>query len=115
MEFGYPEMIVILVMLLLLFGGRNITELSRGLAESIRSFQNPSRRDWRKPMPQQEEEPVSFWPFVVFVFGLIVVPIVLSLLESETVTGKQLIVLTVVLSSWIAVGYFCFGRSKENE
>ena len=135
---GYPELILILVMfLLLLLGGRSIPNLARGMAEAIRNFQNqfggrsmPNltrgmeeviRRfqsqlhgDWRKPA-QQEGESVSIWPFVMFLLALIVAPIAMSLLKSETVTVKQLIVLAAVLSSWAAVGYFCFGRSKEDE
>ena len=115
MGLGYPEWILILVMLLLLFGGRRLPGFSRGLAESLRSFQNQLHSDWRKPALQQDGEPVSIWPFAVFVFGVILVPIAMSLLESERVTGRQLIVLAAVLSSWAAVGYFCFGRRKSDE
>ena len=135
---GYPELILILVMFLLLllggrsipnlargmaeatrnfqdqFGGRGMPNLTRGMEEAIRRFQNQLHGDWRKPA-QQGKEPVSIWPFVMFLLALIVVPIAISLLKSETVTVKQLIVLAAVLSSWAAVGYFCFGRSKEDE
>lgn len=138
MGLGYQELILIfLVMFLLLLGVRSIPNLARGMAEAIRDFQNqfggrdmPNltrgmeeaiRRfqsqlhgDWRKPA-QQEGEPVNIWPFVMFLLALIVVPIAMSLLKSETVTVNQLIVLAAVLSSWAAVGYFCFGRSKKDE
>ncbi len=35
---GYPELIVILVIVLLLFGGKKLPSLAKGLGESIRSF-----------------------------------------------------------------------------
>lgn len=35
---GTPELIVILVMVLLLFGGKKIPELMRGLGKGVRNF-----------------------------------------------------------------------------
>ena len=35
---GYPEMIVILVIIQVLFGGSRLPSLAKGLGESIRSF-----------------------------------------------------------------------------
>ena len=35
---GLPELIVILVVLVLLFGGKRLPELARGLGQSIREF-----------------------------------------------------------------------------
>ena len=35
---GMPELIVILAVLLLLFGGRRLPELAKGLGQSIRAF-----------------------------------------------------------------------------
>ncbi|HQR34764.1 MAG TPA: twin-arginine translocase TatA/TatE family subunit [Blastocatellia bacterium] len=35
---GYPEMIVILVIILVLFGGSRLPSLAKGLGESIRTF-----------------------------------------------------------------------------
>jgi sec-independent protein translocase protein TatA len=35
---GYPELIVILVILLVLFGGSRLPGLAKGLGESIRNF-----------------------------------------------------------------------------
>lgn len=139
MGLGYQELILIfLVMFLLLlvvrsipnlarataeairnfqdqFGGRSMPNLPRGMEEAIRSFQNQLHGDWGKPAQQQDGEPVSIWPFIVFLLALIVMPIAMSLLKPETVTVKQLIVLAAVLNSWAAVGYFCFGRSKKDE
>ncbi len=40
---GFPELLLILVILLLLFGGRKIPEIARGLGEGIRSFKEGLR------------------------------------------------------------------------
>jgi sec-independent protein translocase protein TatA len=38
LDFGAPELIIILAILLLLFGGRKLPELSRSLGESIKEL-----------------------------------------------------------------------------
>ncbi len=35
---GFPELLLILVIVLVLFGGRKIPEIARGLGEGFRSF-----------------------------------------------------------------------------
>jgi len=35
---GFPELLLILVIVLVLFGGRKIPEIARGLGEGIRNF-----------------------------------------------------------------------------
>ena len=40
---GFPEIIVILVIVLLLFGGKKLPELARGLGKGLREFKNASR------------------------------------------------------------------------
>jgi len=42
---GAPEIIVILVILLLLFGGRKIPELMKGLGKGIKEFKDASKED----------------------------------------------------------------------
>ena len=39
---GWPELIIILVILLLLFGGSRLKGLAKGFGESIREFKNAS-------------------------------------------------------------------------
>jgi len=37
---GFPELMVILVVAMLLFGGKKIPEVAKGLGEGIRSFKD---------------------------------------------------------------------------
>ena len=55
---GTTELIVILVVVLLLFGGRKIPELMHGIGKGVRSF--------KKGMNEIEEEinEVSIWAYV---------------------------------------------------
>ena len=50
---GTQEIIIILVIVLLLFGGRKIPELARGLGKGIRNFKDAYKGD--KP-PAKEED-----------------------------------------------------------
>ena len=45
---GAPELIVIVVLVLLLFGGKKIPELMRGLGKGIKEFKNASKEDTEK-------------------------------------------------------------------
>ncbi len=42
-EIGFPELLVILVIALLVFGGKRLPEVARGLGEAIREFQKTLR------------------------------------------------------------------------
>ena len=54
MGLGPTELIVILVILLLLFGGSKLPSLARGLGQSIKEFKNSSKDD---PEPKEERKP----------------------------------------------------------
>jgi sec-independent protein translocase protein TatA len=43
--FGVPELVLIFVILLLIFGGRRIPELARGLGAGIRNFKEALHGD----------------------------------------------------------------------
>jgi len=43
--FGLPEILVILLLAVFLFGGRKIPDLARGLGEGIRNFRSALRGD----------------------------------------------------------------------
>ena len=42
-QFGLPEILVILAILLLMFGGSRLPELGRGLGRAIRNFRDATR------------------------------------------------------------------------
>jgi sec-independent protein translocase protein TatA len=53
-RFGVTEMLVILVVVLLLFGGKKIPELLKGLGTGIKEFKNAAKED--QPADKKEEE-----------------------------------------------------------
>ena len=53
---GFPELLVILGVAVLLFGGKKIPELAKGLGEGIRNFKTALKGDPEKP---DADEPVK--------------------------------------------------------
>lgn len=51
-EFGIKEILLILLVILLLFGGRKIPELMKGLGSGVKEFKNAAKDD---SAPKQEE------------------------------------------------------------
>ncbi len=57
---GAPQIILIVVIVLLLFGGRKIPELMRGLGSGIKEFKDASKDDEPShPTPHEENKKVS--------------------------------------------------------
>lgn len=54
---GMPEMIIILVILLILFGGSKLPGLAKGLGQSIKEFKKSSKDDEPEPQVVQKVEP----------------------------------------------------------
>lgn len=48
---GMPELLIILLVVLLLFGGRKIPDLARGLGEGVRNFRTAIRGSDDKDRP----------------------------------------------------------------
>jgi sec-independent protein translocase protein TatA len=42
---GWPQVIIILVVVLLMFGGKKIPELMRGLGQGVKEFKDASKKD----------------------------------------------------------------------
>ncbi len=55
MGIGTPEIIVILIAILLLFGGRKIPELMRGLGRGIREF-NDAKNNVRREIEEAPKD-----------------------------------------------------------
>ena len=53
---GATEIIVILVIVLLLFGGKKIPELMKGLGNGIKEFKNASKEDQSPTTDPKKEE-----------------------------------------------------------
>lgn len=51
--FGAPQIILIAVVILLLFGGRKIPELMRGLGSGIKEFKDASKDDEEETKPKE--------------------------------------------------------------
>jgi sec-independent protein translocase protein TatA len=55
-KFGFSEILVILVIVLLLFGGKKIPELMKGLGTGIKEFKNAAKDENTPPVSKKEEE-----------------------------------------------------------
>ncbi|MGA1373184.1 MAG: Sec-independent protein translocase subunit TatA/TatB [Flavobacteriales bacterium] len=53
-KFGITEILVIAFVVLLLFGGRKIPELMRGLGQGVKEFKNASNGDSAAPKRENE-------------------------------------------------------------
>lgn len=53
-EIGMPQILLILAVVLLLFGGKKIPELMKGLGSGIKEFKNAAKDD--QPANKKEEE-----------------------------------------------------------
>ncbi|GEC70711.1 sec-independent protein translocase protein TatA [Flavobacterium flevense] len=54
-RFGVTEILVILAVVLLLFGGKKIPELMKGLGSGIKEFKNAAK-DEQQPADKKEDE-----------------------------------------------------------
>lgn len=54
-DIGMPELLVILGVAVLLFGGKKIPEVAKGLGEGIRNFKSALKGDPEKEKPLEKE------------------------------------------------------------
>lgn len=55
---GAPQIILIVIVVLLLFGGRKIPELMRGLGSGIKEFKDASRDDDSDKNPEEDRKKI---------------------------------------------------------
>lgn len=55
-RFGMTEILVILVIVVLLFGGKKIPELMKGLGTGIKEFKDASKGEEKQPANSKKEE-----------------------------------------------------------
>jgi len=53
---GGPQIILIIAVVLLLFGGRKIQELMKGLGSGIKEFKNATKEEEEKPKVEEEKK-----------------------------------------------------------
>ena len=53
---GGPQIILIIAVVLLLFGGRKIPELMKGLGSGIKEFKNATKEDEDSPKVEKKKE-----------------------------------------------------------
>ena len=53
---GFPELVVILVVAVLLFGGKKLPELAKGLGEGIKNLKTAMKDDDQNPKPNVDEK-----------------------------------------------------------
>ncbi|MDR7208658.1 twin-arginine translocase TatA/TatE family subunit [Flavobacterium piscis] len=58
-RFGVTEILIILAVVLLLFGGKKIPELMKGLGSGIKEFKNAAKDDNTQPAVKKEEEEIK--------------------------------------------------------
>jgi len=52
---GLPELLVILVVAVLLFGGKKIPELAKGLGEGIKNFKGALKEEQQPPVDEKKQ------------------------------------------------------------
>ncbi|MDR1865124.1 MAG: twin-arginine translocase TatA/TatE family subunit [Bacteroidales bacterium] len=51
---GWPQLVIIIVAILLLFGGKKIPELMKGLGQGMKEFKKATKDDGGNANPQKE-------------------------------------------------------------
>jgi len=54
-EVGMPQILLVLVVVLLLFGGKKIQELMKGLGSGVKEFKNAAKEDQPANTKKEEE------------------------------------------------------------
>lgn len=55
-QIGIPELLIILVVFVLLFGGKKLPELAKGLGEGIKNFKHALKEDETKAATEEKKQ-----------------------------------------------------------
>lgn len=58
MGLGAPELVVILIILLVLFGGSKLPSLAKGLGQSIKEFKKAAKEDDDEHKPSEDKKEI---------------------------------------------------------
>src|SRR5262245_42072307 len=108
---GGWELIIILIIVLILFGVKNLPAMARGMDESIRNFKAGIQKSGAPYQQRQESSDPRLWWFLGL--ALIALAITLPVLSTNIFSDQQKTVLMVVLLCWIGVAYWTFGRNSR--
>ncbi|MBF6641450.1 twin-arginine translocase TatA/TatE family subunit [Flavobacterium sp. J49] len=53
-EFGMPQILLVLAVILLLFGGKKIPELMKGLGSGVKEFKKAAKDDTTEPKKEED-------------------------------------------------------------
>lgn len=56
-KLGAPEIILIVVLFVILFGGKKIPELMRGVGRGVKEFKDAINKDYSQDIEKTEEKP----------------------------------------------------------
>jgi sec-independent protein translocase protein TatA len=56
---GVPELVIILIILLVLFGGAKLPSLAKGLGQSIKEFKKATKEDESETKPADEKKAIA--------------------------------------------------------
>ncbi|HKQ78978.1 MAG TPA: twin-arginine translocase TatA/TatE family subunit [Blastocatellia bacterium] len=108
---GGWELIIILIIVLVLFGAKNLPAMARGMGESIRNFMAAMPKSGMPHQQRQQRADSGLWWFLGP--ALLALAITLPVLSSSIFSGEQKTVLMAVLLCWIGVAYWTFGRRSR--
>jgi sec-independent protein translocase protein TatA len=117
---GPTEMVILLIIVLILFGGSRLPALMRGMADGIHNFKDGMRQDevWQFNDGQQRQlneapktDQNQHW-IVWLVLGAAAPMLIAAGIEGEISTKQMLVALGVLIVCALA-WWFCFRKGRD--